>query len=637
MRPSLSVPYTAVIYGRSYQYVVDVEWENLPLPDNCWLLLAAQNFFSSHEAGRLDGQARAMQQVLRFAGTNQEIYNLIQLPKESLDVAQVPRLFGLIESELMLMDISASARYNISRDFRHLTCVGLTAIIPEQSFDRRGIRFTTSFELPRTPSKLLSDAVVIGEDGIAEAPVGALSHTTYEELYSKTKEKISEDLERLKMACHQDLLFFKNMREKLDELGKQSAPRRLVEMVEKQIVTKSINDCHYELRAQYKDQEIISAYMEVYEAKGGSTLNFDEPLYFSKLDEVLIRVLGDYKPYFKKAAICFHAYYRCVGAELLSLYILLLCHTGWNAGSLIGMEKDNVELFGGYWKLQGFKEKTDDYTPPVYIDKEKKDAYNALETLVWHHKVIREQGLIADTEQQFWFVGLYRSGFAQQAVGIIPKKHFLLRHNIPHFSFSDIRNQVFEKDRLEGRNVESIRRKAGHRNRNTTVGYLDSLVSRRIFSSMNLEFSRRLESTVIFRLVENGRVNEPFDSDRVRLDLFHSLGDGSYCVDKNSPPDDLVSFNGVCAALSCHCEGGCKNRKIIVDNSSIKDLVRKRFYYLSNWRRLENNNPTAFQKFHFDSMAYVISLYEYIKSSRYKSFLDDAEEAVNDERKQSGV
>lgn len=636
MHPSLSVSYTSVMYGRTYRNVIKVEWGNLPLPNDCWLLQAAEAFFSL-DLKRSDGEARAMQAVINLAAKHAEIYELISLGEEYLDPAKIAYLFRLVESEINLLGVSARAKYVMSKDFRHLCCSGLAVISPERSFDRQSIKFSTSFEMPRSPSKLLSDAVIESEVGLAEAPLGAMPHETYQELYNKTKEKISTDLERLRLACHQDLIFFKSMREKLNELRELRAPRDLVKWVERQIFIKSINDCHLEKRSKFSDEEVVSAYMEVYEANGGPGLDYTQPLYFSKLDDVLIRVLGDYRPYFKKSAICFSVIYRCVGVELLSLFILLLCHTGWNAGSLIRMEKDNQQKSDRGWKLQGFKDKTDDYTPPIYIDKEIKNAHSAMETLEWHRKALIETGLIDRTEQNYWFVGSIKSGFSQQAIGIVPRQQFMARHNLPAFSFGFIRNQVFEKDRLEGRNVESIRRKAGHRNRNTTVGYLDSLVSRRIFSSMNLEFSRRLENTVIFRLVENGRVNHPFDSDKVYPELFSSLGDGSYCVNKSDAPSDAPSFDGVCAALSCHCENGCKNRKIIIDSMTIKDLVRKREYYLNNWRRLEDSNPAGFQKFHFDSMAYVLSLYEYVKNSRYRSFLDDAEEAINDEKQQCKV
>jgi hypothetical protein len=629
MCPSLSVPYTSVLYGRPYHHVLEVEWDNLSLPNECWLLKVAENFFSLRVGRRVDGVARAMQKVLKMAEHNHEIRDLISLSKNKLDVTKLPYLFALVESDLRLSDISERGKYIVSKDFRHMCCHGLENLMPEVNFDRRVIKFTTSFGFPRAASKLLSDAVD-HEYNEPEPPLGALPHKTYQELYNKTKEKVSADLERLRSACYQDLTFFQEMRKKLIEISKAPAPRALIVLIQKQIWDKSIDEREYQERAKYSDEEIVSAYMEVYDAKGGRRLEFDRPIYFSKLDDVLIRVAGDFKPYFKMALTCFHLVYRCVGPELLSIFILMLCHFGWNPGSLIGMEKDTAEREknGKYWKLQGFKDKTDDYTPPVYVERDTRDVYTAMETLHWHHNALLEQGLINANEQHYWFAGVRKSSFAQQVVGILPKTAFLLRHNIPRFSFSYIRNQVFERDRLEGRNVESIRRKAGHRSRDTTVGYLDSLVSRRMFSSINLEFSRRLENTVIFRLVESGKISHTFDTDLVRTELFSSLGDGSYCADKNNPPGEVPIFDGVCAALSCHCDGGCANRKIIIDDLSLKDLVRKRIYYLNNWRRLENNNPAAFQKFHFDSMAYVLSLYEYIKNSRYKFFLDAAVEDV---------
>ncbi|MGF6397788.1 hypothetical protein ABH905_001454 [Pseudomonas frederiksbergensis] len=609
-----------------------MEWDEAVLPEGAWFIEAIEAFFAVRSERRsLAGHVHSLRYVVKLAEASQEIAVLLKPTKDEVDVSQMSYLFGLIESALKSENMSERHKYTVSKDFRHVCCKGLGQIFPDSELDRRALKFKTSLVYPRAPSTLLSDYLVEGADGLCKEPLGALSHETYQELYIKTKEKVSADLERLKSACYEDVQFFKKARDKLNALKEQRAPRELIKLVERQIIHKAINSKWFQERAKYSDEQIVSAYMEVYESNGGESLQFEQSQFFSKLDEVLKRVLGDYSPYFKKSGLCLHIPYRCIGAELQSIFILLLCTSGWNAGALIGMEKDNVEDKGRYWKLQGFKEKTDDFTPSVYIESDMKPAYDAMKTLMWHRDSLVKQGLITPEEQLFWFVGVNKASYAKQAIGIIPKKNFYSRHRIPPFSYGDIRNQVFERDRLEGRNVESIRRKAGHRSRNTTVGYLDSLVSRRMFSSMNLEFSRRLESTVIFRLVESGKGNFEFDAGRVKPELFSAIGDGSYCIDKFNPPDNALVFDGVCAALTCHCSGGCKNRKIIIDNNSIRDLVRKKHYYLNNWRRLESSNSASFQKYHFDAMAYVLSLFDYIKNSRYKAILDEAEEAVRNE------
>jgi hypothetical protein len=618
-----------MMYGRTYHSLVEVEWDETVLPEGGWLMEAIESFFAVRSERRsLSGCVHSIKCVVKLAEANEEIAALLKPPKTEVDISQIPYLFGLVESALKSENLSEKNKYTVSKDFRQVCCEGLGEILPGSELDRRAIKFKTSLVYPRAPSTLLSDSLMESADGLFEEPLGALPHQTYQELYIKTKEKISADLERIKSACYKDMQFYKEVRNKLKVLKNQPAPRELIKLIKRQIALKSINSCGYQARAKYSDEEIVSAYLEVYESNGGATLNFEHTQFFSKLDDILMRILGDYTPYFKKSSLCFHIPYRCLGTELLSIFILLLCTTGWNAGALIGMEKDNVEDHGRYWKLQGFKDKTDDYTPPVYIESDMKPAYAAMKTLMWHRDSLIEQGLIAPEEQLLWFVGLTKQSFTKQAIGIISKQSFFSRHCLPKFRFGDIRNQVFERDRLEGRNVESIRRKAGHRSRDTTVGYLDSLVSRRIFSSMNLEFSRRLESTVIFRLVESGKGNFVFDAGRVRTELFSAIGDGSYCVDKVNPPEEALVFDGVCAALTCHCDGGCKNRKIVIDNDSIRDLVRKKFYYLNNWRRLESSNSASFRKYHFDAMAYVLSLYDYIKNSRYRVFLEEAEEAV---------
>jgi len=150
-----------------------------------------------------------------------------------------------------------------------------------------------------------------------------------------------------------------------------------------------------------------------------------------------------------------------------------------------------------------------------------------------------------------------------------------------------------------------------------------------MYSSINFEFSRRLEETVIFRLQEVGKLGD-IDCDKglVRESLLMPIGDGSYCTNPKTAPDSAIINDGLCSALTCHVGEGCPNRRIVIDNSSLESLIRKRKYYIDNWARLESNNPSAFREFHWESMLFVFGLYHYIFNSSYRVYIENLEERM---------
>jgi hypothetical protein len=631
MCPSISLATSSTLYGRHYEAIVDLRWNHRHIKKNSWLIEVVTTFVNSIST-ETKSSAKfiySLRHAFELISSSKSLKRFVNKSISVLDEHDLRYLFIVFESELKLVDMSERGKYQCSKDFRRVCISGLSLLWPDKNIHRKALHFKTSFVYPRRASTLISDAVMTNDAGDTQAPLGAMPHKTYQDLYLQTKQKISDDLDRVKQACIKDIKYFDGLRKKIIEIRKVYVSPELRSMIYEYSTSDDLDEFRQRRRSNYSDEEVLAAYYNVYEEIGGPALARIQPFYLSKLDDLFVRIFGDASDYFQTNRVYLDIPYRCASTELQSIYILLLCHTGWNAGSLMEMEFSQVEEEKKQWILQGFKDKTDDYTPTVFIDKTNLELDHSLKLLMWHRASLINHGLIGSADQYFWYCGPLKSSYCAQGVGIKSKKRFFQRHGMAPFSFNEIRNQVFEKDRLDGRNVESIRRKAGHRNRDTTVGYLDSLVSRRIFSSMNLEFSKRLENTVIFRLLESGLVNNvEYESSRVRTELFSPIGDGSYCIDVKKPPKDNEVFDGVCAALTCHCGDGCANRIIIIDDTSLEALVRKKHYYLLNWKRLESNNPAAFRKFHFDAMSYVLSLYDFIKKSRFNAYLLDVEARI---------
>lgn len=627
MCPAVHATITTITYGRRYDGVLQLEWDGSLLADKSWLASSIRHFFGQ-DLGNSNSQFfYSTKHALELIVKSPMLLSIGNTALEKVTTTHIQQFYGRLESALRQSEHSDSNKHRTSASFRRVCTTALAQLIPRVVSGPRSINYKSTLLKPRKASSLLSDSVIIAEGNPID-PVGALPHSNYNDLYEKTKQRITSDLDRLKRCCHEDMIYFAEVRRKLVRIESIAVPAALLELVKEQVFSHDLNLAQERRRSIFSDEQIIAAHLKVQKETGADRLLIKGFNYF-KFDGIMERTFGEYKKYFKTPRTFFELPSRCICVELLSILILLLCHTGWNIGSLLNMGRSQIMKAEGHWKIQGFKTKTDDYTPQEYFSFSEKDVNLALSTLTWHHDSIISLGLIGTLEDHLWFAGRDINSYSAQGIGIVSRKLFYERHNLPPFSFGEIRNQVFEKNRLDGRNLDSIRRKAGHKHRNTTVGYLDSIVSRRLFSSLNLEFSRRLENTIIFRLNSTDLAKEiPYDSSLVREGLFAPTGDGTYCIDSSKPPDGYSLLDNTCAALDCHKDGGCPNRKIIIDAGCLEDLVRKKNYYVNNWARLESNNPAAFKRFHFDSIVFVLTLYDYIRNSSYREFLFQAEQRI---------
>lgn len=626
MKKAVHILINNKVYGRTYQRLVDVTEPLRSVSQTSWISIALSNISRlSNLKPAHTTSALAISALARFIAKIDMSNELFNLSTGSLTNSSVYEFMYLFEDFLESEKKSENAKNTASVEVLRLILIGLQGVKTGEVLVKQAINFKSRFVRGQFNTGLVSDMGDIKGIGKDFVPVGAIAHESFAGLYEDIKSRIDEDLNHVIKCCVSDIERFESVRKTMSRLSGMHVEPDVIEFIQKCMSkSKGISNDDFIQYNSIPAELILAAHIKILDGMVGVNSVLRGRVYFNKIDRAVDEIFGDMSGFFASSRSILESRYRCTGQELLSIFILLLCHTGWNPGGLIGMTRNRMNKDGSTWEIQGFKSKTDDDTPIEYLGKHHVGANKALSRLGWHHQRMVDDKIIKD--QSLWYTSFIPGGDVKPMVGLVPKSVFFSRHKLPKFKLIQIRNQVLEKIRLEGRSIEQLRRKAGHKEARTTVGYLDNPVNRRMYSSLNFEFSRRLEETVIFRLQEVGKLmDQVCDQSLVREALIMPIGDGSYCSNPNAPPDSAIVKDGVCAALTCHSGEGCSNRRIVIDNSSLESLIRKRNYYLNNWARLESNNPSAFREFHWESMLFVLGLYHYVFNSSYRVYIEDVE------------
>ncbi|KXU90025.1 hypothetical protein CI15_07595 [Paraburkholderia monticola] len=189
--------------------------------------------------------------------------------------------------------------------------------------------------------------------------------------------------------------------------------------------------------------------------------------------------------------------------------------------------------------------------------------------------------------------------------------------DVPWFSDEQIRVHMLTLDQLSGKaDIRVVRDTAGHASENTTAAYFRNLPTARRLSSINLEFQRRIDSTIKFQIAkERNTFSDKFDPQYVDEGLMFPIGDGTSCASPFDPPDRAWIEDGFCNGKNCHKGQGCPNNKIVINKSRVIEVWATAKYYASNWKALLQKNEEGFLTMHGPAMIFNLILKDYIRSS----------------------
>lgn len=322
-----------------------------------------------------------------------------------------------------------------------------------------------------------------------------------------------------------------------------------------------------------------------------------------------------------------------LGKRLLTMKLLHSCliilqkNTGWNVNSVLEMNAKMIEDNGkGGFLIQGYKSRTAESTPFFEILASEKIPIRAIKYLLERMQLLKSLRWLDGDESRLWVN--HRSildGRARQYVGWEPlQKMFCERHAFPHFSAEQIRVEVLASHGLLRGGIEAARHVAGHSEYKTVAGYLDRLLMQRMNSAYALEFERRLEASVRYRM----GTEENFNSEK---DLLYTVGNGVSCADPFKPPDPAFLIHAVCNGNGCNQGEGCVNRRVEINPDRMEEIARSRLMYINGWRDMLNKNSEYFMRVHVPNMLVNFALVSILERSAYRSMFKKIAEGIGDE------
>lgn len=554
-------------------------------------------------------------EATKTLATNTSSMQIINKETNNITPQEIRKIFINLDDFLLRNENNTSeVKKKLSYNFRNFV---FRHCLPDHpTINTDSVRFKTKIGTLRSlPRELLNDAVY---ENLSEH-VGAISHNSYQDLIEKALRKLKSDLQTITDACLADISTFEKMRQHLVTASVKPTPRRYINYIDRYITRKATTSLDHKQYKLIPKELKLSSYLIALTEKQCFNVNRTWRSYNLK------SLLTDEFPQAEKNINCRHIMaltHRLCTVELQAIFILILCRTGWNKSSLYHMDAGMItkDTIKGHYELQGYKGKTDDLTPPIFIDRRDKETHNAITKLLWNHQQLIKLGYIPPSEQRLWFAWTCDTKpYTEQSVSIqMSTRTFSSRHNIFNFSLEQIRTQVGNIAHCSLKSAQSTQALYGHMQLSTTGHYLDNVINSKIYSSINLEFQRRLEQKVIFNMTQTSS------------DHLIAVGDGTLCISPtNHPFQDLIG-PGLCNADRCHAGDGCTNRRIFINEERIAELIEAIFFYQQHWKELYRENQMHFKMTVAPKIIFYNALYEYISSSAHRLTLRKIERALHE-------
>ncbi|WP_082221624.1 hypothetical protein, partial [Herbaspirillum chlorophenolicum] len=585
------------VRGRTYYAELPISLRELHIPRKSWIaeqlhILQAQ----SEVAALLRHDIDCYLTVIKMLAQNEAGLEMLSLPANKVGRHVLYRLFSLEEQLLHPTDRTDEGKSKVSSSFRKCVIdLAQEQKLKDDEITRRSIGFQSSLTGRAGPRSLISDVTDKSLDPDLAAPISALSHKDAKDLVVKTRERLEYDLVTIQDACVRELETCKAIRERLIALGKTKCSRGMVNLVADMLSAEKYPlKGHQAAVGELSTDMLFAGYQKVIARDGLAKVERPYSPVFWKNKNRLEDFLGAGEKHLVGPGSRIHYLpYRMIAPELVAAFVLLLSYTAWNGHTLQAMGADDVVVKGDWVTLKGYKGKIDSFVTDAHLDIKQPGLKLAIDLILWNRKQLIKLGFLPKNSQLLWCTwSTYYGPIEFQYVGFQDGlKKFQKAYSLPSFSLDQVRPQVMAYESLKGKNPDHVRQLASHKKLSTTGHYLDQILMRSLNSAINLEFQRRMENTVIFRLAEKDSAFEPLvRMKHVDLRLLTPLGDGSSCRNPAEPPDEEFMIGNMCDGNRCHVGEGCENRMVVIDMENLAALIRKRRFYRMNWRRLEAKN-----------------------------------------------
>lgn len=433
-------------------------------------------------------------------------------------------------------------------------------------------------------------------------PLSATPHSNIKDLKTKSLSKRIQTLERIEKALEIEKDCFSSWSNLLTLVEARSYD----EFAEKQILSCLVSkglEKRDTLSAEYSVFQIYGVWARTIRSDAKfSDLKERESASFTGARRVFdffrekLRVRSSFWP------IYFYSTLGNTDVMVLCLQILMF-RTSWNIESVLAINEENLSYENGRLILQSKKSRTDSDTPPCEIKKGDRLANWALDFLRSRRLVMLANGfLVADT--------LFASANSYGPITAISKalKDFQDKHSLPRYSSEQIRKEMLGYTNAT-RGFSAAQREAGHANISQTGFYTDDAIERTENSSICFEFERRVEKD-IRACIADTTASRNWPS-------MTAIGDGASCANPFMPPVESWLEGERCAGKDCH--SNCINRRVVITEERMSEIVHTEAYYKLRWRSLRDQNKDRFNRIHLPKILFVKCITSILLTGPYSS------------------
>ena len=459
--------------------------------------------------------------------------------------------------------------------------------------------------------RLISDEKLY-PPGKDREPIGAIQHSNFKELKLKVEKRLDQDLRKIQDACTKEIEEQLGLFDWLAKIMSEPRNGELAKTWDELVGRHS--DVWRRAMHQFTERDLLREFLLRHAIAPG----FRPSLFAAYVDQKRIleyATLATQGLSPKRLSSLIRLPHLLSANTLTHFLILLQIHTGWNVSSILELTTDDVEQDADGFLIKGFKSKTNSQTPPVWVLSRDGMVFICIKMLLARISYLRRSGRVALTEKRLWIASRRSNDLnTRLSSGLAAGREKLIKkYGLPGFSFEQIRVQCLARISLDKGGLEAARRIAGHASIRTTAYYLDQLLLNRLNAATNLEFQRRLERNVRFRVSE-----ESIDGSLTAAeDMLYPVGDGTSCSQPTKPPVSSWLQDGICKAEKCHSGSGCPHSKLILDPCRIEEIALTARFYEDNWRRLASKNADAFREKHLPAMLFNMALHGFVSKGPY--------------------
>lgn len=480
-----------------------------------------------------------------------------------------------------------------------------------------------------TPLKSISQGRVIPLDKrliqatFSDDLISTIAHASPHELREKARKAVRERLDAIAAACINEVQLYLDICAYQEKCLAVDVPSSARKHLQKIITGECSVGTHKNSRWYDYEPEWIVA-VAIKHIDSATTLTVTENGVYANLTLPTSRSLSgvlEFNHYNFQSSNqpWFFARHRLPGRLMTAMFILLLERTGWNPGGLGNLTTDGIVRSGGDLSIQGFKGKTDDFTPIYDVSRDDTWVRMVIVMLERNLQYLIELKLVPKTETRLWF-GWQRKGYSEitNHVHQAAIHRFCDKHELPHFAPTELRPLNAADTYLETQDLKMVQVLLGHSSLTMSKDYLESTLMFHLNEAEALQYQRTIEATLMFASRgQQAFVSMKLEQRFVDTQLLYPTGDGGTCKDPQSPPYQSKPGE-ICDGLRCHLNGGCPNYKLQVDATTLEMAVRTKEMYRSRWQLLLQRNEAAFRKLHMPRIIFIHVLLKIVAEKRPK-------------------